>query len=86
MLPHLLFHAFDAIKRAVEAGSVHRLQEGPDCPESAVKFPTPGDTECFAVRPITASCEGGGEVAPLPPRVEFKAATNHHRPAVRPRS
>jgi hypothetical protein len=36
---HLLFQAFDAIERIVEAGGLQRLQEGADGRESAAKFP-----------------------------------------------
>ena len=36
---HLPFQALDSIERIVEAGGVHRLQEGADGREGAAKFP-----------------------------------------------
>lgn len=36
---HLSLQAFDAIERIVEAGRLHRLQEGPGGRDGAAKFP-----------------------------------------------
>jgi len=36
---HLPFQALDSIERLIEAGGVHRLQEGADGREGAAKFP-----------------------------------------------